>query len=75
MSDDLKAPSYAKAQAGDPLSVAIFGDRWKDFPKRDDDSALARAWPTMSRREKVIGVTASIAVGVIGASIVIALIS
>lgn len=77
--DDWAGPSYQKAVMGDPNSRVHVRGPWDDegYPTRTDasKSVLAQAWPTMSLREKAIGVTVSIAVGVIGTSIIIALIS
>ena len=79
MSDDWTGPSYQKALMGDPHSRVHFRGPWDNdgYPTRTDvsKSALATTWPTMSLREKAVGVTASIVVGLIGASIIIALIS
>lgn len=76
---DWTSLSYRKAVMGDPHSRVHFRGPWDNegYPTRNDvsKSALAQAWSTMSLREKVIGVTASIAVGVVGTLIIIALIS
>lgn len=63
--------SPVKALNGDAGSKAALGDPWANPRANVNQSALAEAWPTMSLREKLVGIIGSIVVGG-GAAIIIA---
>ena len=60
-----------KALNGNAGSRAALGDPWANPRGRESQSALAEAWPTMTIREKLIGIIGSIVIGG-GTAIIIA---